>query len=254
MHIVKSTPTSITAFNFEGRQVRAFSREGEPWFVLADVCTVLELENHRNVSARLDSDEKGVRTMDTLGGPQDVTIINESGLFSLILTSRKPEAKRFKKWVTAEVLPSIRKTGAYGAPSMSPMDALNNPAAMRGLLLHYCEKVIELKSQVDEQAPSVAAFDLIATASEGAVCITAAAKQLQIRPKDLFSWLHQHGWIFRRGAAWSAYQHRIQQGVLECKVAVIKTEEGTDRICCQVLVTPKGLARLAQESQLPLAA
>lgn len=105
--------SNVIPFDFEGTSVRTLIRDGEPWFVLADVCRVLELDNPRNVTARLDDDEKGVHTMDTPGGPQSFTIINESGLYALILTSRKPSAKRFRKWVTAEVLPSIRKTGAY---------------------------------------------------------------------------------------------------------------------------------------------
>lgn len=82
--------------------------------MLADVCKVLEINNPRNVSSRLDQDEKGVRQMDTLGGNQKVTIINESGLYAVILRSDKPQAKPFRKWVTSEVLPAIRKTGGYG--------------------------------------------------------------------------------------------------------------------------------------------
>jgi len=105
--------TMMKHFDFEEQAVRIEMREGAPWFVAADVCRVLEISNPRNVVARLDDDEKGVHTVDTLGGPQEMTIINESGLYSLILTSRKPAAKRFKKWVTAEVLPTLRRTGAY---------------------------------------------------------------------------------------------------------------------------------------------
>ena len=105
---------NIVAFNFESSNVRVTMGEnGEPMFVAADVCQALTIENHRNVLARLDDDEKGVQSMDTPGGRQELATVNESGLYSLILTSRKPEAKRFKRWVTHEVLPSIRKTGSY---------------------------------------------------------------------------------------------------------------------------------------------
>ena len=108
----------IVAFDFESNNVRVvMGDDGEPLFVIADVCQALTIDNHRNVVARLDDDEKGVRSMDTPGGRQDLAVINESGLYSLILTSRKPEAKRFKRWVTHEVLPSIRKTGSYAVPS-----------------------------------------------------------------------------------------------------------------------------------------
>ncbi|MBQ4864583.1 Bro-N domain-containing protein [Pseudoalteromonas sp. MMG013] len=89
------------------------------WFVANDVCAALQIANSRNVVERLDEDEKGVHSMDTLGGKQEMNCINESGVYSLILTSRKPSAKKFKKWVTSEVLPSIRKTGAYKSDGIS---------------------------------------------------------------------------------------------------------------------------------------
>jgi prophage antirepressor-like protein len=108
--------SKIIPFSFENHPVRAITIEGDPWFVAADVCEAMCLDNNRNATARLDDEDKGVHTVDTPSGRQEMTVINESGLYSLILTSRKPEAKRFKKWVTAEVLPSIRKTGAYLAP------------------------------------------------------------------------------------------------------------------------------------------
>lgn len=94
-------------------EVRTLEINGEPWFVLADVCKALDISNSRNIAARLEDDEKGVTLMDTLGGAQNITIINESGLYDVILRSDKPQAKPFRKWVTSEVLPSIRKTGAY---------------------------------------------------------------------------------------------------------------------------------------------
>lgn len=125
---------NMIPFEFEGAAVRVIDRAGEPWFVLADVCRVLEIENSRNVSARLDDDEKGVHTMDTPGGEQSLTIINESGLYSLVLTSRKAAARRFKKWVTAEVLPTIRKTGAYilrpQVPALDLSDPWDQPVAV----------------------------------------------------------------------------------------------------------------------------
>jgi prophage antirepressor-like protein len=107
------TETNIVPFDFEGNAVRVIMRDTVPWWVLADVCHVLGIGNPADAARRLDDDEKGIDTIDTPGGPQSLTIVNESGLFSLILTSRKPEAKRFKKWVTAVVLPSIMRTGSY---------------------------------------------------------------------------------------------------------------------------------------------
>lgn len=102
--------------NQEFGQVRVVERSGEPYFVLKDVCEILNLNNSRMVAERLDEDEKGVSQIDTLGGRQEVTVINESGLYNVILRSDKPQAKPFKKWVTAEVLPSIRKHGSNRQP------------------------------------------------------------------------------------------------------------------------------------------
>ena len=99
-------------------QLRVIDIHGQSWFVANDVCSALEL--HPTATRRLDEDEKGLRSMQTPSGWQDLVVINESGLYSLILGSRKPEAKRFKKWVTSEVLPAIRKTGQYTAPAATP--------------------------------------------------------------------------------------------------------------------------------------
>ncbi|WP_127078355.1 BRO family protein [Rhodomicrobium lacus] len=109
--------SAVTAFDFEELPVRVILRDGQPWFILADVCRVLDIANSRDAASRLDEDEKGVGTTDTLGGKQSQITINESGLYSLILTSRKENAKRFKKWVTSEVLPAIRRTGEYRVPA-----------------------------------------------------------------------------------------------------------------------------------------
>lgn len=98
-------------------EIRTLLIDGEPWFVAADVCKALLIVNSRDALTRIDDDEKGVVSTDTLGGRQEVTIVNEPGLYALILSSRKPEAKAFKRWITHEVIPSIRKHGAYISPN-----------------------------------------------------------------------------------------------------------------------------------------
>lgn len=116
-------------FSFVSTSLRVVLRDGEPWFVAVDVCEALTIGNSRMATERLDDDEKGVSSIDTPSGTQQMTVINESGLYSLILGSRKPEAKRFKKWVTSEVLPAIRRTGKYEAkpapvgPAEEPISA-----------------------------------------------------------------------------------------------------------------------------------
>lgn len=105
--------SQLQVFTYQSSEVRTIIKAGEPWFCLVDVCRVLGITNSKNVFARLDDDEKGVHEMDTPGGKQKMSVINESGLYNVILRSDKPKAKPFRKWVTSEVLPAIRKTGTY---------------------------------------------------------------------------------------------------------------------------------------------
>ena len=109
--------SNIVAFDFESHNVRVVvGHDGEPWFVATDVASALDYQAAKDLTRFIDDDEKGRQIVPTLGGEQELLVINESGLYSAILKSRKPEAKRFKRWVTHEVLPSIRKTGSYAAP------------------------------------------------------------------------------------------------------------------------------------------
>lgn len=102
-------------FKYQDTTVRTIADEdGQPWFVLADLCKVLDLKQPHRVAARLDDDQKGRHQVTTLGGPQTVTTVNESGMYDVVLRSEKPEARPFRRWVTSEVLPTIRKTGSYG--------------------------------------------------------------------------------------------------------------------------------------------
>ena len=116
--------TSLAPFAFEGRQLRVITDDrGATWFVAADVCAVLEIRNQWDAFTRLDDDEKGVSSIPTAGGHQSMTTVNEPGLYSLIFGSRKPEARAFKRWVTHEVLPVIRRTGSYSTaptPQLPP--------------------------------------------------------------------------------------------------------------------------------------
>lgn len=113
--------TALQAFAFDSHAVRVVMKDDAPWFVAKDVCACLGITNHRNAIGKLDADEKGVQIMDTLGGAQQISVINESGLYAITLRSDGAmtpgtAAHAFRKWVTAEVLPSIRKTGSYAAP------------------------------------------------------------------------------------------------------------------------------------------
>jgi prophage antirepressor-like protein len=132
---------SLTTFDFNSQAVRVMEREGQPWFVAADVCRVLEIANSRDAVSGLDEDEKGVGNADTPGGSQKMSLISESGLYALVFKSRKPEARTFRKWVTSEVLPAIRRTGAYQIPALESQatprvrTVRDDMSELRGLLL-----------------------------------------------------------------------------------------------------------------------
>lgn len=130
-----------------------------------------------------------------------------------------------------------------------PMQMLADPVTMRGLLLTYSEKVIQLEAANAELAPKAAAVDRIITHAEGTMNVTMAAKSLQVQPKALFNWLQAHKWIYRRtgGSSWVAYQDKIQQGLLQHKITTVERTDGSEKVVEQVLVTAKGLAKLAGE-------
>lgn len=129
-------------FEYGESKVRVVVKNGEPWFVARDVCDILKHTNSRVAVDRLDEDEKGVSKVYTPGGLQEMTVVSESGLYALVLTSNLPEAKRFKKWVTSEVLPRIRKTGAYIA----------QPQSIEDLIIMQAQAMKQLRGQVEEVA------------------------------------------------------------------------------------------------------
>lgn len=236
---------AIVPFNFNTTAIRVQVIEGEPWFVLADVCRVLDLRNVADAAARLADDEKGIALSDTPGGAQEVVIVNEQGLYRLIFRSRKPAAEQFRRWVWADVLPAIRRTGGYGAPA-APID-LTDTATLHRLLLDHTGRTLASEERVAELAPKAAALDQLAEA-EGSMPITDAAKALSVPPRRLFAWLEANKWTYRRvdGGPWLAFEAKRQAGVLEHKGRRIEVRGRPDKWVEQVMVTPKGLARLAE--------
>jgi len=136
-------------FNYEGYQIRTEVRDGMPWFVLKDICYILEIVNNRETYSRLDHDEKGVVFTDTPGGKQEMQVVNEYGIYSLVLASRKPEAKAFKRWIIHEVIPSIRKTGSYST-GLTPTEALLQSVQL--LAQQEVELKVVKKAQLKSQA------------------------------------------------------------------------------------------------------
>lgn len=134
-------------FSYRGESFRALQIDGEPWFVLKDVCAAIGIKDHVTVSKRLDEDEVDLaQVIDGMGRSQETTVINESGLYSVILRSDKPEARPFRKWVTSEVLPTIRRTGSYQAKPMTPAEMF---AAQAQVNLDYERRLSDLDRRAD---------------------------------------------------------------------------------------------------------
>ena len=162
----------LTPFLFNDQKVTTLlDANGSPWWVAKEVCDILDLGNPRSSVALLDEDERGVQIMDTPGGPQKMSIINEPGLHSLIMRSRKPEAKAFKRWIMHTVIPEVRWTGGY---SVEPSPDLNDPTTLRHLLLDYTQRV-------EEMLPKVETYERVIN-TDGAITLTNAGRCLRIRP------------------------------------------------------------------------
>ena len=146
---------AVSVFSFENQEVDIIIINGEPHFIGKQVCDILGYVNSRKALAdHVDAEDKGVTKCDTPGGKQDVTIINESGLYSLILSSKLPKAKEFKRWVTSEVLPSIRKTGKYEEPETDEM-------FLARAVIMANEKINALKNKVATLLPKATAYDAV---------------------------------------------------------------------------------------------
>ena len=146
---------TVSVFSFENQRIDIIFVNGEPHFIGKQVCDILGYANSRKaLAAHVDDEDKGVTKRDTLGGKQDVVIINESGLYSLILSSKLPTAKKFKHWVTSEVLPSIRKTGKYEEPETDEM-------FLARAVIVANEKINALKNKVAALLPKATAYDAV---------------------------------------------------------------------------------------------
>lgn len=239
---------ALDLFRYEDTEVRVTVVDGEPWFVAADVCGALDLANPRTSLALLEDDERGVHTVDTLGGAQQVTVISEAGLYSLILRSRKPEARAFKRWITHDVLPAIRKTGSYGSPvgiSFEEMTA----QVIQGLQ----ERIDAAHARAKELEAPAAAWNGLASA-DGDFTVSDAAKILgrdgvATGPRKLYDWLNVNGWVFRRGGRWQAMQTAVNAGLLVERVTTGYFDQSTGERKHgdpQIRVTAKGLERLRE--------
>ena len=234
----------ITIFNHLGNDIRVTTDEqGEPWFVASDLAKILGYRMASDMTRRLDPDEKGTRSVRTLGGTQELTVINESGLYTAILGSKVEGAREFRRWVTSEVLPSIRKHGMYATPA-TVEDMINDPDMAIKLLTTIKEERearAKAEAEVEAQRPVAALGKAIETA-EGDLTPSAFGKILSktiktMGPNKFCRWLLDNDFAFRNGAGKIIpMQDAVNRGIL------ILTEriDSNSKIRPQLLVTPAG--------------
>ncbi len=196
--------TELVPFDYVGHQLRTVMIDGAPWFFAADVCAAISVDVTQ--TRRLDEDEKGLYSTQTPGGKQAVTVVNEAGLYALILRSRRPEAKPFRRWVTHDVIPSIRKTGAY----MANPDGLDE--------LEVAEKYVaaikakrELEQQLAIAGPKAEYVDAFVNGDSDATVLRVVANQLQVGEKELRAVLAEKKAIYQKleGRRWSRSKGRM---------------------------------------------
>lgn len=233
---------------FNGQQLRIIKENNEPWFVAKDVCDILGISKHRDALSRLDNDERGSVKVDTLGGLQNVGAVNEFGLYNLVLSSRKPEAKQFKRWITHEVIPTIRRTGGYVANDDLFIETYL-PQADEQTKLLFKTTLQTVKKQNNEIAlmkPKALFADAVET-SESSVLVGELAKILKqnginIGQNRLFSWLRENGFLIRqRGESFNLpTQRSMDMGLFEIKKRTINNPDGSIRTTRTPKVTGKG--------------
>lgn len=229
----------VKIFNSEEfGDVRTVTINGDPWFVGKDVAAALGFTNPRDaISTHVFDEDKGVESIDTLGGKQKMTVINESGLYALVFGSRLKSAQRFKHWVTSEVLPAIRKTGSYQAPQGKELLAL---------AVLEAQKTIEEQSKAIERMKPKVIFANAVETSHTSILIGDLAKLLkqngvETGQKRLFEQLRNEGYLMKTGSSRNMPTQRyVADGLFQIKETVISNPDGSVRMTKTTKVTGKG--------------
>ena len=231
-------------------QIRTIQQNGEPWFVGKDVANILGYQNgSRDVNRHVDEDDRQNYQNGTFESNRGLTIINESGLYSLILSSKMPKAKEFKRWVTSEVIPAIRKTGGYIAGSENMTDAELMAKAVlvaQSTIQQRDQRIKELENDVAAAKPKVLFADAV-SASDSTILIGDLAKILKQNgyntgQKRLFQWLRENGYLIkRRGADYnSPTQSAMEMGLFAVKESTVICPDGHTKVNKTTKVTGKG--------------
>ena len=232
----------VQLFNFESHEVRSLLLNNEPWFVGKDVAEALGYSKARNaIATHIDSeDKKDAPIQGTLGGVQEMTVINESGLYSLVLSSKLPSAKKFKRWVTSEVLPAVRKTGQYQVKELSGSELMAKA-------LIEAQSVLAAKDkQIEQMKPKVVFADAVAT-SHTSILVGELAKILKqngidMGQKRLFAWLREKGYLIKRqGTDYNMpTQKAMELGLFEIKEGSYVNGSGVNITTKTPKITGKG--------------
>lgn len=239
---------SIIPFNYEDQPVRVVTIDGEPWFVAADVARILGHSEAAAMTRTLDDDEKGLHTVQTPGGDQALSIVSESGLYSAILRSRLAQARPFRRWVTSDVLPQIRKTGSYSATPQLSEDQIVQQA-----LAITAARVEKLTAQLAIAQPKADAFDRwLSSNVDYPVAIVAnalAGLGADLGRNRLFAWLDANHWIYRTAIKrqWHPLQTQIDTGRLSVRLGQqLNTRSGEQFATFTVRITAKGAVEIGR--------
>jgi anti-repressor protein len=239
----------LDIFKYQGREVRVVKDEqGEPWFVAKDICEVLDLSDVSQAVDRLDNDEKLVRTLYVSGQGRDLWTINESGLYSLILRSNKAEAREFRRWIIHELLPSIRKHGAYMTPETLERTLTDPDFIIRLATDLKSERAARQRLESEKQVmiPKVKGYEQLIEC-EGTESVTNLAKSITRKPpigrNNLYRFLRDMGVLQRGGDNYNIpYQEYIDRGYFEVMPYVLKWgPDGKEELKHQTKVTGKGI-------------
>lgn len=230
----------IKSFNFQESAVRIFNEDGDLYFVAADIAGPMGYGNTAHMLRMIDDEDKGIRNVDTLGGRQQMLAINESGLYQAILKSRKPEAKVFKRWVTNEVLPALRKTGKYevSAPATPALPDFSNPAAAARAWADQFEKAQTLSVALTDAQPALE-FHKAVGKSTSLHTVTDVAKMIGLSGQALYKLLRADGIIFQGQCL--PIQAYIDAGYFEVKLVSGDRDDGTQWTGTALKVTASGV-------------
>ena len=232
----------IQTFNFENQQVRTIEIENEPWFVGKDVAEILGYTNTpKAIRDHVDEEDKLTERIVLSGQNREVIIINESGLYSLILSSKLPNAKKFKRWVTSEVLPSIRKHGGY-LTEQKLEEALLNPDTLINLatqLKQEREGRLIAEQRVNELTPKASYYDKVLS-NKALVTITVIAKDYGMSGKAMNALLHELGIQYKQGTTWLLYARYQKNGWTHSETVMITDKDGNEKAVLDTKWTQKG--------------